>query len=150
MKKRAIKGTLSKLIDRGDLDGAIEVLEECKASHDIHLGKNSAGWKFLFNANKLKYYPLTRQGITDFIRKSKSKIVDEYGREVGIDEFWKIVDSSKDGWDIAAYYKECPEDESPYYSYYSYDKELYKDFDVDKYGEFESDGLRFTTWDEFS
>jgi len=81
----------------------------------VHLGKRSAGWKFLWNWNSGKYYK-TREQLLAYIRKGR--IVDEYGQLLDTEEFiemalnWNL----SDGWDADAYLKEHPEHRSPWYS----------------------------------
>lgn len=82
----------------------------------VHLGKKSAGWKFLWNPNvyvirhghmekkdnevykfvqdpsELKYlYELTEQGIYEFIRRADVVISNENGETVDTEEFIKIT-----------------------------------------------------------
>lgn len=85
----------------------------------IHLGKRSAGWKFLWNPNifqvrnghlvKIKdkngegsmwisdpdtpkyLYPLTKEGIKAFIDKEDIEIYDEYGEKQDKEEFWNMA-----------------------------------------------------------
>lgn len=88
---------------------------------NIHLGKQSKGWKFLWNPNwyKLidghfettkhdngttsshfiidesynvfKYYNLTKNGIKEFINRDDIEIYDEYGEKKDKDIFWRNV-----------------------------------------------------------
>lgn len=87
---------------------------------EIHLGKRSGGWKFLWNPNlyKLtkghteehknpdgsisvnwvndgydvfKYYNLTKKSIKKFIDKKNVEIYDEYGEKQNKEEFWKMA-----------------------------------------------------------
>lgn len=54
----------------------------------IHLGKSSAGWRFLFNHNDWKYY----QDIGDMVMwLNDYQIFDEYGEDHTGEEFWKMV-----------------------------------------------------------
>ena len=86
----------------------------------IHLGKRSAGWKFLWNPNiylirnghsewidmgdgtrKGKWivepntayyiYPLTKEGIKSFIDREDIEIYDEYDEKQDKEEFWKMA-----------------------------------------------------------
>ena len=84
---------------------------------EIHLGKRSAGWRFLWNPNiymirqghtewteheggrsghwvqepstAYYVYPLTRKGIKAFIDREDIEIYDEYGDKQDKEEFWK-------------------------------------------------------------
>lgn len=59
----------------------------CGRSDKLHIGKSSAGWKFLFEKipkvaeNKADWMELTRKG----------EIVDEYGKKWSFDDFWDLV-----------------------------------------------------------
>ena len=87
----------------------------------IHLGKRSCGWKFLWNPNVIKYwdgyidpetkeyvsvvkndyvYPLTKQGITEFVMREDIIITDEYGEQQDPKEFLEMAFSwgEPDGW----------------------------------------------------
>lgn len=87
---------------------------------EIHLGKRSGGWKFLWNPNwyKLikghseatdvapnakryhwvedgfdvfKYYDLTKESIKQFIDREDIEIYDEYGDKQDKEEFWNMA-----------------------------------------------------------
>ena len=86
---------------------------------EIHLGKRSGGWKFLWNPNwyKLlkghteweefeggrsghwvddgydvfKYYDLTKKSIKEFIDREDVEIWDEYGEKQDKEEFWQMA-----------------------------------------------------------
>ena len=96
---------------------------------EVHLGKLSHGWKFLWNPNVFvirqghledgptgrryvsdpsihKYlYPLTKQGLHAFIFRKDIMILDEYGEEQDKDVFWQkaLAWEQPDGWDFASY-----------------------------------------------
>ena len=138
-------------INSDDFERADICLNEAEFTR-IHLGKRSAGWKFLFNANRGKYYDLTRKGITKFVESEASgKVVDEYGQEFTIKDFWEdeIKNFLDKGYDLESYYKKNPEYILGDYCYERKVPELEK-YNPNRYGEFYSDGLRFTTCDEFS
>lgn len=57
---------------------------------EIHIGKNSYGWRFIFNS-------LNFQGLEDFKIKFNPEthlIMDEYRKEVSLEEFIKVVEDS--------------------------------------------------------
>lgn len=149
--KKRDKERAKKLIDSNKFSEAIEVLGEM--TKEIHLGKRSAGWKFLFNANLGKYYELTREGINKFFAKNNVIIKDEYGVKFTAEEFWdnelgeKFLES---GYDLESYYADHPNEVGSYYSYTRPVPEELKKYNPNKYGEFYSDGLRFTIAEEFS
>lgn len=95
---------------------------------EVHIGKSSAGWQFLFSLGIRKHIrgqSLKREDIDEWLRSGI--IVDEYGDEESVDDFWKMVDSKKDGMDYDEYYEKYP-----YHTYYSRGFDQY------------IDGLRFT------
>lgn len=63
-----------------------EIGEELK-DHEVHLGKRSCGWAFLWDANDLKYYEPTLASIKKFIDDNNGKIVDEYGSKFTWEQF---------------------------------------------------------------
>lgn len=80
------KEYLKKLIDE---DRFSEIQEEvqkmygtgseyCSECGEIHLGKRSAGWKFLFNPNYEKFYKLTKKGLAEFLNRKDIIIYTEY------------------------------------------------------------------------
>ena len=95
---------------------------------EIHIGKSSHGWQFLFNLGIRNYtygQSLKKEDIDKWFRSGI--IVDEYGDEISVDDFWVFVDTKKNAMDYDQYYKKNPKD-----AYYcrGYDRQI--------------DGLRFT------
>ena len=150
----------------------------------VHLGKRSGGWKFLWNPNVFvirnghledrngqrrwvdepstgKYlYPLTKQGLHDFIFRKDVLVYDEYHELQDKEEFWKMAlewgyDKDNEGWDAASY--EAYEREQNNYHQYPVMGELtdflksegYK-FTSQTNSDFYSDGLRFAGFTDFS
>jgi hypothetical protein len=101
---------------------------------NIHLGKRSGGWKFIWDWNNGKYYK-TKEELFEFIRNGR--VVDEYGQQIDVEEFITMaLDWGKeDGWDSETYYKEHPERITPWSS--------------EKHEEY-IDGLRVSTCTDFS
>lgn len=57
-----------------------------RCKEEIHLGKNSCGWKFLFRKSKnIRDY----KSFCEFCKKGQ--IFDEYGREISYDDMLEIV-----------------------------------------------------------
>lgn len=118
----------------------------------IHIGKRSTGWKFLWNANNFKYFNPNKESLMEFLKSGQ--IYNEYGEKFSFDKFIneEIVNFlSDDLWDMESYYKE----ENPKYPYtMPSDKRMEfsktHGVNVNIYGEFYIDNLRFTTFDEFS
>lgn len=143
---------------------------------EVHLGKLSHGWKFLWNPNVFvirqghledgptgrryvpdpsipKYlYPLTKEGIRKFIDREDVMILDEYGEEQDKDVFWQeALAWEPDGWDSASYEKEYKEHIYPVSGELTdlLRQEGYK-FTSYSNSDFYSDGLRFAGYTDFS
>jgi hypothetical protein len=147
---------------------------------EVHLGKRSGGWKFLWNPNVYvkrdiykdestneyvlgKYvckflYPLTKEGIKQFIDRDDVEIYDEYGEPQDKNEFFKMaIDwvtwKDKEAWDSKTYYEDNPQDYCGYVCNNNLTKYLEQesiDFISDSHSDFYSCGLRFATNTEFS
>ena len=138
--------------------------------NEIHLGKRSDGWKFLWNPNVIKVwdseacdyaynyvYPLTKEGITNFVMREDVIIIDEYGEQQDPKEFLEMAFSwgEPDGY-TGKTYEESHKEESGYKNYYwsnKYQRSMHSENDemwfdlgyIVEYYDFESDGLRFAT-----
>ena len=143
----------------------------------VHLGKSSCGWKFLWNPNVFvirqghledsptgrkyvtdpsipKYlYPLTKQGLHDFIFREDVFVYDEYNKLQDKEDFWKFALEwgQSDAWDAASYEKEYKEHIYPVTGELTdlLRQEGYK-FTSYSNSDFYSDGLRFAGFTEFS
>jgi hypothetical protein len=60
---------------------------------DIHIGKASMGWKFLFNHNDWQYYT-DKESLYQWL--DTVEIVDEYGRKVTKEWFINLIESKED------------------------------------------------------
>jgi len=87
---------------------SISPWDEFLEGTNIHLGKRSSGWKFIWNWNDGKHYK-TKQELFKFIRDGR--VVDEYGQQIDVEEFitMALEWGKDDGWDIETYYTEYPE-----------------------------------------
>ena len=132
----------------------------------VHLGKRASGWKFLWDPNVFvvrhghledkngqrrwveepstgKYlYPLTEQGLHDFIFREDVLVYDEYHELQDKEEFWQMAlswgyDKDNEGWDAASY-KAYERSQNKNYREYPITGEL-TDF-------LKSEGYRFTSW----
>ena len=72
------KEKLKKLIDEDKFHDVEEQFRELYEDAEIHLGKRSAGWKFLFNPNYERYYSLTKEGLMNFLKRDDVIIYSEY------------------------------------------------------------------------
>ena len=78
---------------------------------EIHIGKSSHGWQFLFNLGIRNYthgQSLKKEDIDKWFRSGV--IFDEYGDEISADDFWALVDYKKDDMDYDEYDKKYPEE----------------------------------------
>ncbi len=76
-----------------------DICEKCNRYEELHIGKSSAGWKFLFHS--IKKEDLTTDLVTydqwvDFLKitteNEGAKIFNEYGEEILLENFIKIVE----------------------------------------------------------
>ena len=70
-----------------DIEGEMYDINQDLKCHEVHLGKRSCGWAFLWDANDLKYYEPSLESIKKFIDDNNAKIQDEYGVEFTWDQF---------------------------------------------------------------
>lgn len=100
---------------------------------NIHLGKRSSGWKFLWNFNDKKFYS-NKEELLNFIRTGR--VIDEYGKEMDVEEFitMALVWGQPDGYDHEKYRREHPRQ-------YHYDFEVKEEY---------IDGLRVSPSTQFS
>ena len=106
---------------------------------NIHIGKRSGGWKFLWNFQDGKFYT-NKEELFKFIRSGR--IVDEYGELQDTEEFIKMALEwgQPDGYVLDKNYM----DEQSRLAHY-------KPFtDMSKYYDKEVDGLRVSSTAEFS
>lgn len=131
----------------------------------VHLGKSSGGWKFLWNPNiywhwidggdkgeirePLYVYPLTREGIRRFLSRPDVLVFDEYGDGQDKEEFFGMA-TSDGGLDYDGYHAGHPEERmlAVKTSYTDWLEQLGYRLSRNK-SEFYSDGLRFSASTNF-
>lgn len=62
-----------------------------KVVTEIHLGKRSAGWQFLWNHNDLKYYNPDLESIQKFLKETEGTIKDDYGQIYTYEQFFEEI-----------------------------------------------------------
>ena len=178
------KENLKKLIDSDDfyaIEKEVQRLYGESTEYDkgaeIHLGKRSGGWKFLFNPNYERYYKLTKEGLKEFLNKPNIIIYSEYfNSDNGIMEYTDDPDKAdskeylwtakqfmdmavnwgkEDGWDGESYEKWESENRPGHYYDYNIYKDPHESEWIEKgykpsYYNFYNDGLRWSTCCEFS
>lgn len=126
----------------------------------IHLGKRSNGWKFLWNPNVIKYYnpdsgtieydymyPLTKEGISEFLHRKDVVIYDEYGTIFDASSFMNMaLNWCPDGYDSIKYENRVNNLTNIYHSTKMWSELGY----IVGYYDFYSDGLLFSTSIVFS
>ena len=90
-----------------------ERLEYCKEKYpeykEIHVGKRSAGWKFLFAREILRYCNPNKESICNWL--STGEIINEYGEKLTLEKFWKeYVENFQNGVNSDEYYEKHPEE----------------------------------------
>jgi hypothetical protein len=69
----------------------LDVCKTCGSSEEVvHLGKSSAGWRFLFNFHAGRYYKDYPE-LLNFLDSEVDIIKTEYGEEVEINTFLALV-----------------------------------------------------------
>lgn len=142
LSKRKIKELQDLITEEPDFDTLMYELEEAKENHCIHLGKRSAGWQFLWDFHKGKYYDSSLTSIKQFLATAGGYIESEYCKKISVDSFFgeEIATSlykDENHVDYAEYQKQHPED--TYYSNF-----------IPSAEEFTSeDGLRFCKTSDF-
>lgn len=124
-----------------------------KTVTEIHLGKRSGGWQFLWNHNDLKYYNPDLKSIKEFLEENEGIIYDEYGDFYTVEQFFNeeiknCLYKDSNHVDSKTYRKEHPNE--PYHNPTS--KELHYKNNIynSNYGEFLINKLRFADTTEFS
>lgn len=171
--KEEEKQELIEAIKIDDFDKVVKLANELYGSGNewditekgvFHLGKRSSGWDFLWNANLKEYcdsymdgnylvpvyenhkiYPLTKQGITDFVMREDVVVYDEYDEQQDKQEFLDMAFNWK-GTNCKEYYSN-PDNYSPYSNLMDErTMRMFRREGVDpEYHEFYNDGLRFST-----
>lgn len=175
--KEEDKQTLKEAIDTNDYSTIESMVKEMYSSLDeythkggeIHLGKSSCGWKFLWNSNVHEYcdgyfdennhfvpvykqwypYELTKEGIERFVMRPDVEIYDEYGEIQNKKEFLNFA-FTKEGIDCKEYYTNPKYQAGCWYRDPEESNRKFKSLGFNpRYGEFYSDGLRFSTSIDF-
>ena len=158
-----IKRKLCRLIDQekfdyvygGDPDCSLPNLLE-QINERIHVCKRSGGWQIGFDHNWGEYYKPDRKSLDEFLRQPGTFIVDEYNREISVDDFWKMVDEwnsdPRNNWTSESY-REWEKSQNPGYNDYKCYEDIRKVKEVfgivTSENDFNSDGLRFSVFSDF-
>lgn len=132
----------------------------------LHIGKRSNGWQFLWCPNIIKInesyidnegnyvqkysykyrYPLTRQGLMDFVYRDDIVVVDEYNEIWDKNAFFEMTFN----WCIDGMtYIDYDSREWPMVDYQEKFKKLGYEFSNQYQNDFKNDGLRWSIYDDF-
>lgn len=135
-KQEELKSMITENPDFSELKNEIWDIEQ---SNNIHLGKRSYGWQFLWDFHNGKFFEPDLDSIKHFLTSGNGSIENEYGEKFSLEQFIDEIEDClyKDDnhVDIATYYRKYP---------------------TERYGitsseqEFSSDGLRFSKYEDFS
>lgn len=171
------KKKLLDLIEQSKIGSLQEEINSICSKNIIHLGKQSCGWKFLWNPNMRevdyghfdtsgvratyrwienkqieKLYPLTQDGIWDFVMNDNTRLEDEYGSEIDKIEFLEGAFNST-GLDSMEYLRKHPDNCTISFDL-SEEQKFWKRlgyvFTSPYQSDFYSDFLRFSTNIDFS
>lgn len=118
--------------------------ERISLPKDIHIGKRTKGWKFLWDANGFKYFDPNKESIQNFLKSGT--IIDDQYNTYTYEQFWKeIEDYINNGWDVEEYCKTHPEEQLNMY----FDYVILPQVNQNVYGEFYIDNLRFSPHPDF-
>ncbi len=111
---------------------------------NVHIGKSSAGWKFVFNHNNWEYWDKTLESMCEFLKNSD--IENEYGVPITYDEFWSRVKATDGMIDGKEYYTNWDK----YHKHFATGEPLpLPDYIPANYGEEYHFGIRFSDCTEF-
>lgn len=81
-----IKTKIKELVDLDKFEDIKDILDNYQ---DIHIGKQSAGWKFLWDVHYFDYYEPSKEAIIEWLKSGI--IYDEYGDQYTLEEFFKDI-----------------------------------------------------------
>ena len=147
---QAEKEKAKQFIEEGNYDSLKELLPE-----NIHIGKRSGGWKFLWDAHYFEYYKPTKESLFEWLKSGQ--IINEYDEKFTFEQFIneELNGFLNKGYDLKSYYEDNPH-ECYLRDYFTsridnFQKRCPKfKKPINKYGEFYIEGLRFTVSEDFS
>ena len=86
---KELKKKAHEFLDLEEFDKLKEILPK-----EIHIGKNSFGWKFIFNHNDWEYFGKQKKQLYHFLENCDIK--DEYGEIISLGEFWVMIENKQD------------------------------------------------------
>lgn len=146
--------TKNKIKELVDLDKFEEIKDILSQYEDIHIGKQSGGWKFLWDVHYFNYFEPSKEAIIEWLKTGI--IFDEYGKQFTLEEFFDNIRlegtfNGEELLDAVAYQKIDPHA----YRYRIYDRWTLAEF-IEKniypnsLGEFYLDNFRCVIDEDFS
>ena len=146
------KARIKELIDNDKFEDVKDILDkECAT---IHIGKQSGGWKFLWDVHYFNYFEPSKEAIIEWLKTGI--IFDEYGKKFTLEEFFDNIrlEGTFNGeplLDAVAYQKIAPHA----YKYRIYDswtlaEFIEKNIHPNSLGEFYLDDFRCVIDEDFS
>lgn len=146
--------TKNKIKELVDLDKFEEIKDIVEEYQDIHIGKQSAGWKFLWDVHYFNYFEPSKEAIIEWLKTGI--IFDEYNNKYTVEEFFDNIRlegtfNGEELLDAVAYQKIDPRA----YRYRVYDswltaKYIEKNVYPNSLGEFYLDNFRCVIDEDFS
>lgn len=138
------KKSINEYLSKDDYKSARDILDEAK---DIHIGKSSFGWKFLWDVNNFKYFGKSKKEMFDWLKDKD--IIDEYDKHYTFDQFIKRIRITE-GCDLESYYKDNPDSYPDFSYFYTIPIEFpSKGLNINQFCEFYLDDCRCTCYTDF-
>lgn len=125
-----------------------EKWEEVKDSlpKEIHIGKRSGGWKFLWDCHKFNYYEPNKESLINWLHSGD--IYDENGTKFTVNQF--LNDIPLKGYDLESYYQDNPDRDPYFYNYMAVNYFIQATgITPNRLGEFYIEDYRFTISEDF-
>lgn len=137
-----VKDSMRDALENERFDELKDIIDEHQKNSEIHLGKRSCGWQFLWDMNENKYFKDNLVSIKEWLRQmidNGGTLVNEYGEEFDIDTFIneEIGKSLYEGLNSDTYYEKYPEEKRYQYG-------------IGRTDYTSEDGLRISTFTDFS
>lgn len=140
----AQKKSINEYLSKDDYKSARDILDN---TNDIHIGKHSYGWKFLWNVNNFKYFGKSKKEMFDWLKDKD--IIDEYDKHYTFDQFIKRIRITE-GYDLESYYKDNPDSYPDFSYFYTIPIEFpSKGLNINQFCEFYLDDCRCTCYTDF-
>lgn len=146
--------TKNKIKELVDLDKFEEIKDILSQHEDIHIGKQSGGWKFLWDVHYFNYFEPSKEAIIEWLKTGI--IFDEYGDKYTLEEFFDNIRlegtfNGRELLDAVAYQKIDPQ-AYRYRMFDSWQRARYveKNIHPNSLGEFYLDNFRCVIDEDFS